>query len=310
MNAKKSPGSDSDVTNGVNGSLSQPPLSPTGTVIVKPTKPQILPIGDLRIFSRGDGTFDTKFYPIEPEEHQEHEELEHDTNTEDEVLSNGVAPLSQNGDTEEAAAEAEPKEVIQEEVDELREEIRNLQIQAVSGLHPSYAYTTDHPQHDSFTNQTKALLTSYLPPYILQTDPCINPAHPANPNSSPNSTPTLLDLEVTRAKSSAELNIYLSHIRPTQKKIDFLTAYSALEEQTLKTDEIKNAMEKLAKMCPLKDENGKTIMYTDEERRRKEYFGSKRSWTGAKSAVHRLGPLLPRGYVEPTVAAVDGENEV
>lgn len=147
---------------------------------------------------------------------------------------------------------------------------------------------TDHIKSKKFQTKLNEELKHFLPAHILEKDLRVKKEH-QNEN-----TPTLFDLEVARAKASAELGVCLSYCSSTEKKIRLLTVYKELEQTILKSDALQTKMKKLAEMHPLTDENGDVVCYTPAETEKKHK-------TGPKSAVHQLPPMLPRKRV-PTSA--------
>lgn len=103
-------------------------------------------------------------------------------------------------------------------------------------------------------------------------------------------TPTLLKKQVTRAIANAELNVYLSHFRSLNKKLEFLTKYKTIKDDfTGKKSTLAEKMRQIAQQHPLKDSvTNETIVH--EPKPSEE--GKKAGKTGPKSAAFEFAPLL------------------
>lgn len=124
------------------------------------------------------------------------------------------------------------------------------------------------------------MLEKFLPTYIFEKDPRVKK------DKQDENTPTKLELEVTRAKAFAELNVYLNHCGSLNKKLRFMTQLKVIEDGAFRGEQ-KTKMQELARLLPEIDDAGNPVVFTPEEE-------EKKNKSGVKSAAHKLAPMLPK----------------
>lgn len=144
-------------------------------------------------------------------------------------------------------------------------------------------------------DETKTLLEHSLPSYLFTVDPVLLKNTRGNPH------PTLLDQEVSRVIQNAEINLYLSYINDTNKKIDFLRQYQAIKDKFEgKNSVIAKEMKDFARNRPLLEK-----LQGDGEVRKEVTFAKDKKYKdkdGKEHVKRKAGDIKSNAFALPPLA--------